>query len=292
MTAICLSAGGRNWSGRYTANSAVSTALLAALPLTDQVVQDPWSRDVMVGLGTLDFPVTASDRLAPYQYRGQLLYDIANKRLALCFGDGRLQDGMGPLAAIPLVSLQGDLDELQEFGKSLQFVGATVVRITIADEAPAEPEPRGVRVQVTLGSATARFTLVEQDAEVVAKNFHAQLPMTGRGTNTVSSGPLCRFWRDGGGPQGETILENAASESKVYRNQILTPGYLYYNPGTGFRGIRIPYSEATLMRHITGPVGVGKLIPFGKMVGDWSEFAAEAATLTYSGAKPMHFKAM
>jgi hypothetical protein len=143
----------------------------------------------------------------------------------------------------------------------------------------------GRTIEVAFDRVVLTATLLEEQSPGVTSAFADLLPLSGMATNTVSSGPLTRFWNPAGGAEGETPLE---SDPQDRGQTILYPGYLYYLPTSPWRGIRIA-REATIMR---GPVGESapQLIPLARFDGDWSDFATTAECLPREGAKPLAFR--
>jgi hypothetical protein len=213
------------------------------------------------------------------------------KQLSVCFGQGRLNDQSGPLTPIPVAEIGDNLQSLASFGNSLQWIGAQPVRISASrdQESPlAQDLPLGPKIEVNLNGVATTATLLADQSPGVVRSFLEALPLTGRGTNTYASGPLTRFWNDLGGEEGETILDVGDDDP---RQQVLYPGYIYYQPNPPWRGFRIA-REATMMRGAFGGGSALKLIPLARLDGDWSSFYEEAAALLLHGAKPMTLRVL
>jgi Protein of unknown function (DUF3830) len=99
---------------------AATSALWNALPLDGRAFQDQYSSQIMRITSRLDAD-TAGDRRFGYQQPGLLMLDPMSGQLALCFGRGRLHNAIGPMAAVPLAEVGGDLNELNARGDRLQF---------------------------------------------------------------------------------------------------------------------------------------------------------------------------
>lgn len=224
------------------------------------------------------------DRAFGYQHAGLLMLDPATSQLALCFGRGRLQNALGPIGAIPIAEIGGDLVDLNLRGDRLQFDGAGPIHFSLSrdQESPlADPPLNGRRIALTLAGVHAEAVLLEDVSRMTTLAFAAVLPVTGTATNTYASGPLTRFWNAAGGAQGETPLEvpqNEVTASTLY-------GGGYYLPTRPWRGIRIAAREPTAMGN-----GRSLLAPVFRFVGDWSEFAAQTATLTMEGRKELRIE--
>jgi hypothetical protein len=277
-----------------------TAALLDTLPINAQVVQDEWSRDFMEVVGGPRLEVERSDHSVAFQYPGLLVVDQEHGRLSICYGQARLQDGSGPLRAVPLAEIGGDLSALEAFGRSLQFDGAQSFTITrsVDQETPVAPlEPEGRRLLVTLGDARVSAVLLEAVSPYTTTALDRLLPLVGTATNTVSSGPLTRFWNPAGGPEGETPLEREAdgsAESIVSatgdtRQQVLYPGFMYYLPSRPWRGIRVAFREATIMKGILAGESPS-LVPLAQFVGDWSAARDAAERLRFVGSTPMRIE--
>lgn len=269
---------------------AATAAIWAALPLGGRVRHDDWSGELArlrVGQG----PSTLTDRPVAYQHPGLLVLDPTSGDLAIAYGQGRLQDGLGPLPAVPIASIGGDLAPLAILLRQLQFSGAAPVRIAAAADqrSPLAAPPRvgDSRVRIHLGRATATATLLESVSPKTTAAFRRMLPLAGTGTNTYSSGPLVRFWNSEGGAEGETPLDVDPPEPGQV---LLYPGHLYYYTSRPWRGIRIAARDATVMRNALAGSGMTKLTPLAAFDGDWTELRAEAERLQDDGAKPLRFE--
>lgn len=266
--------------------------LWTALPLAGRVRHDDWSGDLArfrIGgalRGTGGTPV-------PFQHPGLLFVDPATGDLATVYANGRLQDGIGPLPAIPVADIGGDLAPLAALLHDLQFSGAVPVRVAVsADQlSPLAPPPRptGRRIRMRLGAATVSATLLEAVSPRSAAAFHALLPLSGRATNTYSSGPLVRFWNPTGGREGETPLGVEPTEPTQV---LLRPGHLYYLPTHPWRGVRIAVRDATAMKGAIGGLGTSRLVPLAALDHPWDAFRIEAERLLDDGAKPLTFEAL
>jgi hypothetical protein len=267
-------------------------SLRQALPLTVRATQSEWSGDIM---DLLDGPSLVGEPAAeslPFQYPGLLVYEAQAGRLALCFGEGRWQDGFGPLRAIPVARIVAGLDRLRECGRRLQFVGAQPLTIAVADPANAaspvdEHLNEGQPVEIQLGAATARCVLLERSSPDLSRALAALLPLRGKATNTFASGPLTRFWNEAGGAEGATTLEVGGAHPASERRSLATPGYVYYMPTVPFNGLRIAARAATVMKSALPGGGRSPLLPLAKFVGDWTAFREIAADLRFTGALPM-----
>lgn len=286
-------AAGLTLRGRLLGDRAPATvaALMSALPLGAAAIHDQWSGELFRIDSSIRIDPKSDERSVPFQHPGLVVADATNGELAICYGQGRLQDGFGPRRALPLVELGGDLAGLVEFGHALQFKGATQVRLAASADQSAPlssgPEDVGRCMQVTLGGVTATARLLERQSPAATASFLKLLPLLGQATNTHSSGPLVRFWNPAGGPEGETPLELGASETGQV---ILYPGFLYYLPTPPWRGIRIAARDATVMKGAVGGSGSTRLVPLARLIDDWSPFSEAAATLSRSGSRELRFE--
>jgi hypothetical protein len=285
MSYIDIHFGGLRLRGRLLASVApVTTAAFRnALPMEGRAMQDQYSAQIMRITSRLEVD-PAGDRTFGYQQVGLLMLDPTTSQLALCFGRGRLQNALGPIGAIPIAELGGDLTELNLRGERLQFEGAAPIHFSLSadQESPlADPPLNGQRIVVTLGGSRAEAVLLEEISPKAVAALVAVLPVTGRATNTYASGPLTRFWNGTGGPQGETPLD--VPESETTASTLFAGGFYLSTPP--WRGIRIAAREPTAM-------GAGRslLAPVFRFVGDWSEFADQAASLTLEGQKELRIE--
>jgi hypothetical protein len=262
---------------------ATVAAFRAALPISGKALQDQYSAQVMRVTSRLEVAATG-DRQYGYQHPGLVMLDPTSGQLAVCFGRGRLQNAFGPIPAVPIAEIGGDLAEFNRLGDRLQFDGAGQITFEASkdQQSPlAEPPERGRRIVVTLASAHGEAVLLEDVSPHGTAALAAALPLTGTATNTYGSGPLTRFWNAVGGPQGETPLE--VPDAEVTATTLYGGGY-YLNTKP-WRGIRMSAQEPTAMGG-----GRSTLAPLFRFVGDWSAFSAQAATLSMAGQKPMRIE--
>ena len=264
--------------------------LLSQMPLCGTAVHGQWSGQVFEVHGLIRrWRSTFSDPPAPYQYPGLVSLDPDNVTLGVCYGEGRWQDGFGPIKAIPVAEVSTANSELVLMGRRLEFEGGQRVTVTRLmpsqqglDPTSFEPQSSG-SIRLVLGHTTCQAIPLIDVAPTAASSLMAQLPLVGRATNTHSSGPLTRFWNDDGGPEGETILEAAEGDR---RQRVLQPGYVYYLPTEPWRGLRLALQDATVMKAALGSDYL-TLLPVLRLVGDWTAVAHEAAQLMFSGAVRM-----
>jgi hypothetical protein len=267
----------------------VATALWNALPIEGSIVHGQWSGEMAHMLPLWRMDSGATDRGVGFQYPGLVVYEPISGEMAICYGQGRLNHQSLPLTPIPIAEIGGDLAPLADLCASLQWNGAKPIAFSQAvDQAsPLAPPPPAVgrTIEIALDRVVLTATLLEEQSPGTTAAFAERLPLSGKATNTISSGPLTRFWNPDGGPEGETPLE---TDPRDRAQTILYPGHLYYLPVSPWRGIRIA-REATIMR---GPVGDGapRLIPLARFDGDWTAFAMKAEQLPREGAKPMAFR--
>jgi hypothetical protein len=286
-----LTLGGAEFAARPLASrSPAALALLERrLPLTVTMLQDQWSGALLTSPERIPLDGAALDPPAPYQHPGLLALDAAVGTVSLCYGQGRLQDGMALRPTVPVAEVVEPLDALAERCHAVQFEGeAELMLEAVAGEPPAAAtaDPDAPRIAIELDGARAVARLLTGAFPGVTADLLRALPLYGRATNTHSSGPLVRFWNPDGGEQGETTLELPAAE-EARGQAVLYPGYVYYLPKPGFRGFRMALDEATAMRSPVGN-GVLRLVPVAQLEGDREAIGAAAAGLRARGALPMH----
>ena len=294
MTFVNVRIGSATGSARLLSARApeVTSAIEAMLPLSVGLVQEQWSGAFLTSVEPV-FPsgTRLDDAPEAYQASGALYLDLESGALAVCYGQGRLQNALGPLRAVPVAEFIGGTTQLVEACRSTQFDGVTPMRIE-----PMQPgmsvleddEPVGTRIRMVLGGAQADAILLDGDRPGICASFAERLPLSGVATNTHSSGPLIRFWNSIGGSEGETPLEPSQDEMR-FAQSVLYPNYLYYLPKLGFRGLRLPFREPTVMRNAVS-AGTLQLIAIAKICGDWSPLRDEASRARFHGALPMEFR--
>jgi hypothetical protein len=267
--------------------------LYARLPLRLEVIQDEWSGWIFRSRSSLkSLRIGPRDETPPYQHPGLLLVEKQSRRIAVCYGQARLQDGFGPLTAVPIAQIGGDLAALARLGKRLEYEGVqTIVLARAANQrSPLEEEPveAGRDIEVQLGAARGVARLLEASAPITTASFLAALPIVGTGTNIPLNGPLVRLRTPSDSDADETKIESDAKEA---RHTILYPGHVYYRASYP-AGIRMTTRDATSM-HGRGGVTTMSTIPFvpvARLTGDWSALRAEAARLFLDGQKPFSFR--
>lgn len=285
MTFIDISFAGLELRARLLEEHAPSAvaAFQQQLPIRSRAYQDRYSGQVMRVEAVLRLE-TGGDRTYGYQQPGLVMLDPVTGQIAVCFGRGRLQNALGPLPAVPLAEIGGDLAELTPRGDRLQFDGARPIefRRSMDQRSPlAEPSHRGRRIVVTLDGVRAEAVLLEDVSPTTTAAFAAILPVEGKATNTYASGPLTRFWNATGGREGETPLD--VPEAEATATTLYGGGY--YLPIKPWRGVRISAQEPTAMG-----AGHMSLTPLFRLIGDWAMFRAAAARLTLEGEKPMRIE--
>ena len=282
-----LSVAGKTFRGRILDDRSPSAAraLRARLPLDASLVLDEWSGFIARIRLSIPLVTTGGDPIVAFAHPGLVMLDPANGDLAICFGQGRLQNGLGPIPALPLIEVGGDIEAFRPIGIRLQYDGAARLRIGYSADQTSPVAPprreRGRRISIELGEARAVADLLEESAPVTAASLVAKLPLAGVGTNTFVSGPLIRL-RGGDGSDAELPLDSAPAEMT---HTILQPGYIYYRPIQP-RGLRIAAREATTMGG--GVLGMNaRLVPLARLTGDWARFRDVANALRETGMRPL-----
>jgi len=301
-----LRVAGYRWIAE-TESSVSEASWSQALPLNMRAVQSEWSGAVMDLFDGSRLAIDPSAEPVPFQYPGLLVYEPRIGRLALCFGEGRWQDGFGPMQAIPVARITAGLDRLEEFGRGLQFVGAQELMISVSDEGPSEASivddvgDEGRSIEIGLGDAVALGMLLEHTTPGLSAALGALLPLRGKATNTYASGPLTRFWNEAGGAEGVTTVEAEVAPTIPPRRDdrpslvdgsrsLAAPGYVYYMPSPPWNGLRIAARGATVMKSALPGGGRSPLVPVAKLMGDWRAFGDVAANLRFTGALPMFIR--
>src|SRR5439155_10362504 len=100
-----LSVAGKTFRGRILDDRSPSAAraLRARLPLDASLVLDEWSGFIARIRLSIPLVTTGGDPIVAFAHPGLVMLDPANGDLAICFGQGRLQNGLGPIPALPLI---------------------------------------------------------------------------------------------------------------------------------------------------------------------------------------------
>src|SRR5260221_1791937 len=203
-------------------------AFRARLPLDAKLMLDEWSGYVARIKPSPAIDLSVADPVVSFAYPGLLMVDATNGDLAICFGQGRLQNGLGPIPAIPLAEIGGDIEGFRKTGIRLQYDGATRIRIVQSEDQAAPLVPprgeRGRRISIELAGARVEAALLEETSPVTTASLASKLPLAGIATNTFLSGPLVRM-RGRDGSEGGVGLDSPITEAK---HTILYPGYRYY----------------------------------------------------------------
>lgn len=294
MTFVKLTLGGEEFHARLLTDRAPEAVarVRAALPLRTQLAQDIWSGAILLGTDKALPNGALGDSPAAFQYPGLLALEQHSGRLAICYGQGRLQDGGGPVPPVPVAEVTGDLERFVDACSSVQFDGGVTLELAETGESPSADEVRlvGPRIGLQLGSARATAVLLEQSCPQLTRLFASGLPLEGRVTNTHSGGPLTRFWNHAGGKEGETPLGHTAEEEGLAQ-AVLYPGHIYYQMKPPWRGLRMALQDATVMRNAVAG-GALRLLPLARLEGDWHEVAEQARLLATKGAQPMRIWGM
>src|SRR5204863_4546604 len=82
-------------------------AITAHLPFEATLMIDEWSGFVARIRPPSPISAGAGDEIVAFAYPGLVMLDPATGDLAICFGQGRLQNGLGPQPAIPVMEIGG-----------------------------------------------------------------------------------------------------------------------------------------------------------------------------------------
>jgi hypothetical protein len=260
--------------------------VLATLPLTVRLVHEEWSGALVSSLDKIDPTPYAGDHTVAFPQPATIYIAQDDGSVVICYGQGRFRDGLGPRPLTPVGQVRGNVPEFLEACRQLQFRGVTELGITSRAEAVVNPEPApsGPEIQLQVGDAVARAVLLAERCPGLVESFLAQLPGNGFATNTHSSGPLVRFWNEKGGDEGETPLDIGSMDGPP--QAVLYFGHIYYMPKPGFRGLRIPGREATMMASAARGGG-SELYPLARFVDGLDEFSGVVRGLRLSGSLPM-----
>lgn len=259
---------------------AAAGSLWKQLPVSGSMTLDLWSGYVTRTTVSVRLDAGDADAVVALPHPGLIAWDPRSGGLAVCFGQGRLRDGLGPIPTYPLVQLGGDLSELVRVGSNVQYGGSVPLDIRRSDDqsSPLQPHPKesSVDLILQLGESQAEASLLTSSAPVAAASFRQALPLIGSATSTFLSGPLIRYRandRDGDG------LNLRVGDEDV-RHQVMWPGYVYYRPEEP-PGLRITTTETAIMADLGGRVT--SVIPVARLDDVPEQFKAAARGLLVGG---------
>jgi hypothetical protein len=283
---------GQSFRARLLEERAPGSAamLRQLLPLQARLNLDEWSGFLARISASIPTRALLHDDTLGFAYPGLVMVDAQTGGLAVCYGQARLQSGVGPIPAVPLLEIGGDVRPLARIGERLQYDGSQDVELVVAGDqsSPLADVPRESErsLVVELGGVSAVADLLERSSSVTTAALVAKLPLAGIATNTFLSGPLVRF-RNPERAAAELILETRDEE---ITHMVLYPGIVYYRPLPP-RGLRIAVRDPTTMGG--GILGGGtRLVPLARLLGDWSALRAEALRLLDEGQTTIRLRVL
>src|SRR5262245_6824913 len=85
-----------------------TAALRESLPVEGSVVHGQWCGEMVHVLSAWRADGAAMDNGAGFQYPGLVVYEPSTGEMAICYGQGRLNQHTLPLTPIPLAEIGGD----------------------------------------------------------------------------------------------------------------------------------------------------------------------------------------
>jgi hypothetical protein len=259
---------------------AAAGSLWQQLPLSGTMTLDLWSGYVTRTQISARVGAADSDAVVALPHPGLIAWDPRSGDLAVCFGQGRLRDGLGPVPTYPLVQLGGDLSELVQVGSNVQYGGSVPLDIRRSDDqaSPLQPHPKesSVDLVLQLGESQAVASLLISSAPVAAASFGQALPLIGSATSTFLSGPLIRYRAND--RDGDALDLRVGDEDA--RHQVMWPGYIYYRPEEP-RGLRMTTTETAIMADLGGRVT--SVIPVARLDDVPEQFKAAARGVVMGG---------
>lgn len=260
---------------------AAAESLWKQLPVSATMTLDLWSGYVTRAHLSARLEADDADGVVTLPHPGLIAWDPRNGDLAVCFGQGRLRDGLGPLPTYPLVQVGGDLSALARVGSNVQYGGSVAIGIRQSDDqaTPLQSHPKesSVDLILQLGESQATASLLTSSAPVAAASFRAALPLLGSATSTFLSGPLIRYRATG--ESSEASLDLRVGDEDA-RHQVMWPGYIYYRPEKP-RGLRITTTEGAIMADLGGRVT--DVIPVARLDDVPEQFKAAARGVVVGG---------
>src|SRR5207249_4596170 len=116
-------------------------AIEERLPFEATLLVDEWSGFIARIRPPSPLRPAPGDEIVGFAYPGLVMLDPATGDLAVCFGQGRLQNGLGPQPAIPVMEIGGDIEAFRPAGVRLQYEGAKAIslRHSADQETPLVP---------------------------------------------------------------------------------------------------------------------------------------------------------
>jgi hypothetical protein len=259
---------------------AAAGSLWKQLPLSGTMTLDLWSGYVTRAQISARLGAADSDAVVALPHPGLIAWDPRSGDLAVCFGQGRLRDGLGPMPTYPLVQLGGDLSALVRVAGNVQYGGSVPLDIRLSDDqaSPLRPHQKesSVDLVLQLGDSQAVASLLTSSAPVTATSFGQALPLLGSATSTFLSGPLIRYRADD--QDGDALDLRVGDEDT--RHQVMWPGYIYYRPEEP-HGLRITTTESAIMADLGGRVT--SVIPVARLDDVPEQFKAAARGVVIGG---------
>jgi hypothetical protein len=260
---------------------AAAGSLWNQLPVSGTMALDLWSGYVTRAHISARLGADDTDTVVALPHPGLIAWDPRSGDLAVCFGQGRLRDGLGPIPTYPLVQLGGDLSDLVQVGSNVQYGGSVPLEMRrSADQAaPLQAHPResSADIVLALGESQAVGSLLTSSAPVAAASFRQALPLIGSATSTFLSGPLIRY-RANDRQNGATLALHVGDED--VRHQVMWPGYIYYRPEEP-SGLRITTTETAIMADLGGRVT--SVIPVARLDDVPEQFKTAARGVVAGG---------
>lgn len=259
---------------------AAAGSLWQQLPLSGTMTLDLWSGYVTRVQVSARLSAADSDAVVALPHPGLIAWDPRSGDLTVCFGQGRLRDGLGPMPTYPLIQLGGDLSELVQVGSNVQYGGSVPLDIRRSDDqaSPLPPHQKesSADLVVQLGNSQAVASLLTSSAPVAAASFGQALPLIGSATSTFLSGPLIRYRAN---DRDADALDLRVGDEDA-RHQVMWPGYIYYRPEKPC-GLRMTTTETAIMADLGGRVT--SVIPVARLDDVPEQFKAAARGVVTGG---------
>lgn len=253
-----------------------SQAIWDALPFEGRAVHAQLSGQMFRMLDHAPVAKLEIEGRSNHQAPGDIVFLPSIDEIAFCAGQARFSGSAGaPMIVTQLGRIEGDLTEFARKGDALDATGAKPIRFRRAADQTTPfrgPGHTGKKVELTLGTAKVRGTLLEGMSPKTVAALVKRLPLEGDATNDTWGGQITRL---------RTSVDLGEAEADAVKH-LIWPGYVYYVPA--WREIRVAYGEAEV-RDVSGALPA---IPIAAIdVDDLPSYVKVASAQLTEGTKRM-----
>ncbi|HET8570030.1 MAG TPA: DUF3830 family protein [Candidatus Limnocylindria bacterium] len=256
-----------------------SQAVWDALPFEGRAVHAQLSGQMFRMLDHAPVGELEIEGRSNHQFPGSIVFLPSIQEIAFCVGEARFSGSAGmPMIVTELGAIEGDMSEFTKKGDALDATGAKPIRFRRATDQTTPFRGlahKGRRIELSLGDATVKATLLEDTAPKTTAALQKKLPLEGDATNDTWGGQITRL-------RTPVDLGDGASEVK----HLFWPGYAYYVPSK--KELRVAYGECDV-RDVTG---VLPAVPVAAIdADDVAKFGTVARAQLTEGKKRMGIRA-